>query len=55
MTEVVGSSSVIGKDFPHLSFFIYYFITCKQPCALEFTGFVIKKLFEKKHCRQTSV
>jgi len=42
MTEVVGSSPMIGKHFPHfLSSFS--FLTCKQTCKLEFTGFMIKR------------
>ena len=48
MTEVVGSIPVIGKDFPHFSFFICYFITCKQTCTLELTGFMIKCCLLKK-------
>mgnify|MGYP000267102231 CR=1 FL=1 len=40
----------MDKDF---FLFICYFITCKQPCELEFTGFMIKQCFDKNHCRQT--
>ena len=36
MTEVVGSSQVIGNGFPHFNFF-----PCKQTCRLEFMGFMI--------------
>ena len=54
MTEVVGLSPVIGKDFPHFLFLGCYFLTRKQTCKLEFTGFMINNLFDKKHCRQTT-
>ena len=53
MTEVVGSSPFIGKNVPHFSFFNCYFIACKQLCELE-SQVYDKKLFDKKHCRQTS-
>ena len=36
MTEVVGSSQVVGKDLP-VFLFIRYILKCKQTCKLEFT------------------
>jgi len=54
MTEVVGLSPVIDKDFPYFLFHSL-FLTCKQTCKVEFTGFMIKSCLIKKHCHKTSV
>jgi len=48
MTEVVGSSPVIGKDFSHFHYLFVIFLTCRQTCKLGFTGFMIKNSLIKK-------
>jgi len=44
MIEVVGSSPVIGKDFPHFSFFYLLFFNVQTALCIIYD----KKLFDKK-------
>jgi len=45
---------VICKDFSHFNFVFVFFLMCKQTCKLGIHGIYDKRLFDKRHCRQTN-